>query len=558
MALNIVVEGGASITLSDTDYVRSGGEADVYKKNGIAYKIYKDKTRMIPSAKVDELRRIQSDEVLFPDNIIFDDTGSPIGYTSRFIESPAVPVCKLFVRSFKRKNGISNDDINKLVKHIQDNIVIIHQANCLVVDLNEMNIIVGNNFEIPYFIDVGAYQTPTFKADAIMESIRDPLVKNNAWSEDSDWFSFGIIAFQLWIGIHPYKGTHPHYKKDWKKRMEVGASVFDHGVSLPKSTNDFSVIPRNYLDWLKKLFVTNERCGPPSVAGAVHLVVQSTPVGTYVGFSTKLVEELPEPIRFVYSLFGNHYVVTNNGVYVGSKKLPNHVRDCRKVFVCNSGQVHPVIAKLKDRNFISEDYQGNRISTGVADDAMTRNGCVYTIENDHVVERSYKYFGGRLIESRKIVANIMRSSTQVFDGIIFHSLAGRTHVVLPYEKGYACNVMLKELDEYRILDARSEGNVCVVVAEKNGQYDRLSFVFDKVPHYDLYKFEDVDVAEANFTVMPNNMIVFALQTEVELFKDNKKRVLQNPPFDTSMRIYNSAGKLFYVDDRKIFSCSMTQ
>jgi len=73
---------------------------------------------------------------------------------------------------------------------------------------------ITNNYKTPIFLDVDSYQTPSFHADALMESVRDPLIQNNKFTELSDWYSFGIVVFQMYIGIHPFKGRHPNFKKN--------------------------------------------------------------------------------------------------------------------------------------------------------------------------------------------------------------------------------------------------------------------------------------------------------------------------------------------------------
>ena len=82
------------------------------------------------------------------------------------------PICKLFTKSFKTTNNIQNSDVIEIVKHMQKTISNIHSANCLVVDLNELNVMVDISKCYSYFIDVDSYQTKSFKATAIMEAIR--------------------------------------------------------------------------------------------------------------------------------------------------------------------------------------------------------------------------------------------------------------------------------------------------------------------------------------------------------------------------------------------------
>ena len=112
------------------------------------------------------------------------------------------------------------------------------------------------------FIDVDSYQTPGFKATALMDSVRDRHCHNNQFTPDTDWFSFGIVSFQMFIGIHPYKGKHPDLA-DMDARMMQNISALNKAVSVPKVCYAFDVIPQAYLCWYKAVFEQGKRCAPP-------------------------------------------------------------------------------------------------------------------------------------------------------------------------------------------------------------------------------------------------------------------------------------------------------
>lgn len=57
------------------------------------------------------------------------------------------------------------------------------------VDLNELNVLVGSSFVEPFMIETDSYQTPSYRATAIMDSIRDRLVPTGQFALLTDWFS---------------------------------------------------------------------------------------------------------------------------------------------------------------------------------------------------------------------------------------------------------------------------------------------------------------------------------------------------------------------------------
>jgi len=553
----ITVDGVGKVVLTDQDYLAAGGEASVYVKGNMAYKLYHDPARMIPLDKIKELSAITNTNVLKPKHILYDNSGTALGYAMDF-KKDTHPICKLFTRSFKQKMNISNQDITEFIEEMQKTVVDIHNAKCLIVDMNEMNILSSNKFDFPYYIDVDSYQTPSHKATAIMESIRDRLIKNNKWTENSDWFSFAVIAFQLWIGIHPYKGTHPKYKpNEWIKRMEDGVSVFEKDISLPSVCNDFSVIPASHLEWFKEIFGKNKRFAPPEIGdviGTISIPSTFNIKSASEAFITAIAHECPETIKDIFTFMGIPYMMTNYHVYKAKQVLPVEVDSYDKVLVCESNSITSVICKMKDRKISFETEKGVPIGSINANGMMYRNGCIYSVANEKLIENSFAQFGEKVIHATKQVGNVLDLSTQMFDGVIFQDLLGRIHITIPYEKGKCKILHIPELDGYRILDARSEKNICGVMVEKKGSYHRFMFTFS--PDYSTYKVRisnDVPYEDINLTVLPNGVAVLATNTEVEVFKDESVKVIDHPPFNSNTKLFNVSGGICYIDGNKVYS-----
>ncbi len=76
------------INLSKNHFVASGGEGHVFAKDGVAYKIYTDPSKMIPSGKIQELSAISDPNVIRPLEVIVDQKKHPVGYSTRFIRTP--------------------------------------------------------------------------------------------------------------------------------------------------------------------------------------------------------------------------------------------------------------------------------------------------------------------------------------------------------------------------------------------------------------------------------------------------------------------------------------
>lgn len=564
MKQNITIDGVGKVTLDDTSYIGAGGEANVFVKDDLAVKIYHDPSRMIPLDKIKELSLIQNPLVLRPKHIVYDSSGKSIGYAMDYIKNTH-PVCKLFTRAFKQRNGISNEDINDFVEQIQQMDRDIHAAKCLIVDHNEMNLLATLRTKkkplTPYAIDVDSFQTISHKASAIMESIRDPLVKNNKWTEESDWFSFAIITFQLFVNIHPFKGSHPDYKpSDWLKRMKEGISVFNKDVKIPSVCNSFDVIPASHLEWYKDIFVNNKRYAPPpmgDIGMAITIPTTFHIMSSNASFTTDLMGECPENILNIFNFMGIPYYICANNIYKAKMPLPVDIKGYDQILVCESSSITPVVCKRKDKKVDFETEKGVYIGSITANDMMYRNGCIYTVANEKLIENSFAQFGEKVLHATKQVGNVLDLSTKVFDGVIFQDLLGKIHITLPYEKGKCKIQHIVELDGYRILDARSERNIVGVMAEKSGSYHRFIFTFSS--DYLTYKVRvsnDVQYADINLTILPNGVGVLATDTEVEIFKDEGVKVINNPPFNSATKIYNVSGGVCYFDGKRVYSTKM--
>src|SRR3990167_4653812 len=188
MKLEILIGGKVRIVLTDGDYVAAGGQASIYRKGPRGFKIYHDPSHVPPAQKLVEMSGIKSPNVVLPQSMLYDKNGAVIGYELDFLDE-TVPLCKLFTRNFKLDNNIDSGHILELTKALQGAVAAVHAGKCLIVDLNEMNVLVEHSWVAPHLIDMDSCQTPNFPAKAIMDSIRDRKVVNNRWTVDSDWFS---------------------------------------------------------------------------------------------------------------------------------------------------------------------------------------------------------------------------------------------------------------------------------------------------------------------------------------------------------------------------------
>lgn len=547
----------AQVELSDKDYKAAGGEGTVFVRKGTAFKIYHDPSKMIPEAKIHELAKLNHDEILAPIDVIYDLRDVPIGFTMKYVDGVEF-LCKLFTKSFRDDKGISNQDVVDLVTRMQKTLSHIHTKNVLVVDYNEMNFLIGQGFDTIYHIDTDSWQTKSFPARAIMESIRDRLTKPGHFTELTDWFSWAVVTFQMYIGIHPYKGMHPKFKPaEWGKRMEQGISVFDKNVKLPACCQDFTVIPKKHLDWYKEVFIKNDRSIPPlpdavQVAGAIIRTIVSKG-----NFTVKQLHEYIKPIKGVYYFNGSRYAITHDGVFKGNDKVME-LKGAERVHfeMCDIVGENPAVAYLTKDGVHFSDLDKNPVGQIAAEKMMASNGCIYTVNNENLVENTFERLG-KIIHRTRVVSGLS-PSYKVFRGVVAQDDFRTSHLAIPYSLGKCINIHVPELDGHRIIDAKYQGQVCILVSEYKARYGRTLIIFDTDHgHYRVFKDMVDSIFPVNFIVLPNKLCLFRDNNKLSLFTDGTQRKeFDDVPFTADMRLYSENMDVMFVDENKIYSIKM--
>ena len=556
--MNIIEKGKGSVSLTKKDFVASGGEGSVYAKGSTAYKIYADPSKMISVAKIKELSSIKEPKVIRPLNILLDSkNNNTIGYSMRYLKN-TYSLCQAFTKSFKDRNNISPDIVLSLVRDMQNTIKHIHEKGILIVDVNEMNFLIDSKFSEVYFIDVDSYKTPSFPATALMESVRDRHSKK--FSEGSDWFSFAVVSFQLFMGIHPYKGklkSSPNMS--FEDRMLKNISVFNKDVGIPKICPSFDVIPEVYRKWYVKVFEEGFRGPPPFDLNAkIDFTFAKTKVDGNNNFVITLIKEYSEEITKYMEGSSSYVVLTNNGDVYYENVFHNLGKESTFSFTLKNNYL--VGSYLDDNNLINyyninlqETVKvGNRVTKAKA--LMSYGGRLYAQTDDHILE--ILFLGNQdLIASPKVVGNIMEKATTLYDGVAIQNLMGVFYASIFPESGKCYQIPLKFLEGYKIVDAKFDHKVLMVIGNKNGIYDKFIIRLD-----DDYLIRDerieenLSVININFVCLPNGVVAHLNDKEnLELFTISGSDIKEITGTSSDMKLCKNGTAVYFLQGNSLFS-----
>lgn len=525
------VQGKGEIKLAKTDFKAQGGEGSIYVKGATAYKIYADPSRAIPRAKIGELSVLSQPNIIRPLELILNGKNVPVGYSMHHVRK-SIALCQLFPRAFRQRNNITPEMTLGLVRRLQGGVSHIHSKGILIVDLNELNFLVSNDFGEIFFIDVDSYQTPSFPATVLMESVRDRHARG--FTVDSDWFSFAVVSFQMFAGIHPFKGSYPplqHLPDTESKldaRMRANVSVLHSGVSVPMSCLSFSVIPPVYLDWYRAVFEEGKRLPPPESVRPLIALQLSVASNTLESSSFVISEfrEFDSPII----LHDGAITITQQSVYCEGKRYPKPPFDVKVVV---SPRRRHLIAAFTDASGLRfrDLTTGQDIVTDVKGEEVTiSDGQLFIKHAESIFAIDFIELPGRILLGVRTIANVMMQSTQMFEGLAIQNLLGATYASILTSSG-SHQVHLPELDGHQIIDAKLERNVLVVVVVRSGRYDKVIYRFAQhFSTYDVRVLSDVATTDIDFTMLDNGIVL-------HLAEDNKLEVFSRASGSASIRVF---------------------
>ena len=559
------VPGRGEISLSQSDFKAQGGEGSIYIQGSTAYKIYADPRRAIPQTKILELSALTQPNIIRPVDILLDAKNRPLGYSMRAV-SKSYALCQLFPKAFRQRHALTPEATLCLVRKLQQGVSHVHSKNILIVDLNEMNFLVAEDFAEIFFIDVDSYQTPSHPAQVLMESVRDRHAQ--AFTTGSDWFSFAIVSFLMFVGIHPYKGTYPPLQnlpdKEMKldARMRANVSVLRPEVSVPASCLPFSAIPPAYLDWYRAVFEEGKRLPPPDDARPALTLAPPT-AQRHCGsshFDLTVLKEFDGEITWHDGLI----TVTERSVYFGGEKFPKPKFDVkvaatprtRHLVAAYMDGSKPCFRDLTDARDLDLPIDGEEI--------MLFDGQFYVKQGENIFAIELIELRGGILPGMKLAVNVMMKSTRLFEGLAIQNLLGAYYASILPSPGLCHQVRLPELDGYQIVDARLHRTVLMVVGAQRGRYDKLIFRFaDDFDGYDSRAVSNITSTDIDFTVLDSGVVLHMSDDDtLEVFSRLKGspgiKLIRDPSVTGDVKIFHQGARALVSRGSKLYEIRMRQ
>ncbi|MBT5229923.1 MAG: hypothetical protein HOM11_06555 [Methylococcales bacterium] len=549
---------GKSLTLSQREFVAQGGEGAIYGRGEFAYKIYHQGQAVLSLDKLSELQNIQNDNVIKPLSLV-EHNAQAVGYQMRWVKE-TFPLVKLFSNAGRTQLGATPESTLLLLTELQTLVQAVHDANYLMVDGNEMNYLVSkSDLTTAFCIDVDSYQTENSPAVAIMPSIRD--WSTTVFSMSSDWFSFAIIACQLLLGIHPFKGRHPNVKKkDIQLRQQLNLSIFNAETTLPPTVRSFDVIPQNWLQWFIDLFEHGLRRPPPDVVGTGHYSPSFQLIQSLDAFAIKNEVTVEDVIGDYVYCQGQHVYSCGDTIVQGGKPFS---KVAHYVGLWCPGQLEVVFqVAVFDGKLCVASLQGHSLwHELVCDQWSVSNGILLVKNAGLVYEVECLQLSGQTYFKAKNQWPIMPQASQLFQGVLLQNMLGRGILSLFLGGGRCVTMPIPELDGAEVVDAVVRQHIGVFVVFRSKQYVRLTITWSD--DYSEYRCTEslTEYYDVNLVVLESGVGVSIVgDGELILLSDDfaqtAVKMVQDPHIRTDMRLWTAKNKALFSVDNGLYSWRM--
>lgn len=402
-----------------------------------------------------------------------------------------------------------------------------------------------------------------------MPSIRDWRAKR--FDAATDWFSWGVLAFQVFVGIHPYKGKLDGYRPgDLERRMRDNASIFASGVRLPHSARDLGCIPAPLMEWFHAEFQDGARTAPPSPLDRPAVAAAALVLRASIGPEQGLVHEkvfahgASAVVRVwpcgVGLLASRELVDPATGRGIGALMSP----DAEVIRVADGW----LLADLRDGRpalfhapfGIQYDYEPGRTTALDLGLAMRRffraDDRLFAVTDRELVELTVGALLDRPVLTMGRRWGARPNATRWFDGVAVQDVLGAAFLMLPTATGMV-QARTPELDGLVPVAGCGNGRFAAVVAsDRAGVYHRIELTF-AADHgsYTAWRGPN-DGPDLNMVALPTGVVATVVEDgEVVIFvpANGNVRKVRDRGIATDVRLSRWDGKVVYLRDGDLWT-----
>jgi hypothetical protein len=564
--LKVVLEGRGPITLTDNDYLAQGGEGTVYKKAATVVKIFSSQASIQAIRnKIKHLVQLRCPYISAPEGLVLSANGDPIGCYMPFVSGAALSL--VFTTEFRTKEGFSDKDASILTHRMRETFEYAHGKNAILVDPNELNwlaVIKGKQGPEPRVIDVDSWVV-----DGKIPAKYPKMLSIHDWhakdvSIESDWFAWAIVTFQLYTGIHPYKGSLAGYKKaDLEGRMKDNKSVFAPGVTLNHAVRDFSCIPGKLLDWYRAVFSSSNRSIPPSpfevgksTPAAIQVLRTVTTATGRLKFE-RLLQKIGESAVRVFAC---------GAVLTGDGRLYD-LTTGRLISCGNSSDVQVIrvpdgwlLAELGIFGFIEDRNFDEVVLTIplVVHEVVVANNRMFAVTDRGLTELILRQLGKPILSAGNTWG--CTPNTKWFDGVGIMDALGAMFLIAPFGTNAVDHVRVRELDGLKPIIAKA-GNrfVSVIALDDQGVYQKREFYFSA--DYTSYVVWSGTAAspDLNLTILPKGVCATIVDDgELVIFVPSSGAMnkIGDKKISTSMQLSRFENAVLYIENGAVWRVSV--
>lgn len=243
--------------INKLNQLAEGGEGIIYEYGSDILKTYKSHVNVSSKEKKVNalLKKSLPREVVVPKEAVYCN-GKFIGYIMPRVEGDEI---KTFTnKKFLTANNITTKDILGVLDDVITTVNVLHKEGIIIGDLNDQNILVDKQKNI-HFIDCDSWTIGTEKCDVIMDLYRDPFLKGNDFTVETDTYALSILIWKTLTRIHPHGGTM-NPDMDIIERMRLGISVIDNPkVKIPRTIKSWANLNPELVSTLKTVFENKGR-----------------------------------------------------------------------------------------------------------------------------------------------------------------------------------------------------------------------------------------------------------------------------------------------------------